>query len=131
MAIVGIGVDVVEIERVRAALAHATRGDRFKRRVFTAGEQAYCDARKGWAQSYAARFAAKEAVMKALGASGPWGFPWLEIEVVSVESGVPGIRLSGDAAARAVALGAARVHVSLSHDRKTAVAQAIAEGDRR
>jgi holo-[acyl-carrier protein] synthase len=129
MAIIGIGVDVIEIDRMHRALSHATRGARFKQRVFTAAERAYCEKRRGWAQSYAARFAAKEAVMKALGRSGPWGFPWLDIEVVSTASGVPTIRLHGDAAARAARLGAARIHVSLSHDGDTAIAHAIAEGD--
>ncbi len=127
MAILGIGIDVVEVERMRAAVGHVTRGERFKERVFTAGERAYCDSRADGAPSYAARFAAKEALMKALGPAAPWGFPWHEIEVERDESGRPSIRLHGRTAARTAAFGVRAIHLSLSHERSVAMAQVVVE----
>jgi holo-[acyl-carrier protein] synthase len=130
MAIVGTGVDVAEVARVRAALDAPATGARFKARVFTAGEQRYCDARGvGRYQSYAARFAAKEAVMKALGLG--WGrhIGWLDVEVVRAEDGRPTLRLHGKGAVAAAAAGVACLHLALSHTREIAVAQVVAEGD--
>ena len=127
MAILGVGVDVVEVERVRRVISRGTVGRRFKRRVFTAAERDYCEARSRSWQSYAARFAAKEAVMKALGLEGRWGFPWPEIEIVSTASGSPRVVLHGRVAARARRLHAGRVHVSLSHAHEVAVANAVVE----
>ncbi len=127
MAVVGIGTDVVRVERVARAIGHPERGGRFLARVFTEGERRDCEARGRAAEGFAARFAAKEAVMKALGASGPWGFAWGEIEVVRVASGAPQVRLSGGAAERARRLGVGRLHVSISHERDVAIAFALAE----
>jgi len=129
MRIIGTGVDVAEVARVRAALEHARTGARFRARVFTAGEQAYCDARgRGRWESYAARFAAKEATMKALGVG--WGrhASWLEIEVVRERGRRPEIVLGGSAAAYAATLAATRLHLALTHTAEIAVAQVIAEG---
>lgn len=121
--IVGIGVDIVEIERMERALARQQAG--FFRRVFTEGEQRDCIARKQRAACFAARFAAKEAVMKALGCGwGPVG--WREIEICRKQSGPPFVTLHGAAARWAQERGIETVHVSLSHERQYAVAHAVA-----
>jgi holo-[acyl-carrier protein] synthase len=128
--IVGTGVDVAEIPRVRAALDEPRTGARFKARVFTAGEQAYCEGRgAGRYESYAARFAAKEATMKALGVG--WGaqMGWLDVEVVREPDGRPTVQLHGKGAAAAAAAGVARVHLALTHTRELAVAQVVLERD--
>ena len=116
---ISVGVDVIEIERVAATLARF--GDRFLERVFTEGETAYC---RGRAPQLAARFAAKEAVMKALG-TGTRGVGWREVEVTRKRTGEPGIALHGRAAERAARLGIDRIAVSLSHSRHYAVASVI------
>jgi len=125
--IVGYGIDVVEIARIRRQVSperSAERGERFLSRCFTAGERAYCDARNDRATHYAARFAAKEAAMKALGA--PAGIRFLEVEVLR-EDGPPRLVLSGNAARSAEALGVTRMHLSLSHDGGLAVAGVVME----
>lgn len=124
--IIAIGIDAVEIERIRRAVDHPQWGDRFRRRVFTAGEIAYCVARARHAESFAARFAAKEAVMKALGSGYGGGVGWRDIEVVRT-SGRPTITLFGGAAERAAAIGAARWHLSLTHTAGQALAYVVAE----
>jgi len=127
MAIVGVGVDIVDVARMKHALSSGV-GERFKRRVFTAEERAYCESRGVQAaQSYAARFAAKEAVKKALGGRARFGFAWPEIEVVRLPSGAPRIRLHGRMKARADSMGAREIHLSLSHIEQVAVAHAVAE----
>jgi len=125
--IVAIGIDLVEIERLEGVINR--RGDRFRARVFTDGEISYCERRSGVARwsSYAARFAAKEAVMKALGTGWSEGVAWKEVEVVCELSGAPTIQLHGRALERMRLLGATRVHVSLSHSTKLAVAQVVLE----
>ena len=122
--IVGIGMDVVEVGRIARLLGAAT-ADRFVARCFTAGEQAYCDAHVDRATRYAARFAAKEAVMKALGA--PVGLRWTDIEVERGEGGAPQVRLHGAAegAARQRRVGA--IHLTLSHDGGVAAATVVLE----
>lgn len=128
MPIVGTGVDVAEVARVRAALENSETGARFKARVFTAGEQRYCEARGvGRYQSYAARFAAKEATMKALGHG--WGrrIGWLDIEVVREPDGRPVVRLHGKGPACAAAAGATRIHLALTHTREIAIAHVVLE----
>lgn len=120
--IVGIGVDLVDIARIRAALDNPRTGTRFRDRVFTAAEIAYCERRAGRVESFAARFAAKEATIKALG--GPCG--WHDVEVERSD-GVPSLRLAGRAAARAAALGVVRLHLSLSHADTQAAAFVVAE----
>ncbi len=120
MAVVGVGVDVLEIDRFAAALA---RRPRLVERCFTPDEARYCLSRKFPAQHFAARFAAKEAVGKALGIGMT---RWREVEVVRGR-GAPTIALHGRYARRGEELGVARVHVSLTHGRDSAVAFALAE----
>lgn len=124
--IIGIGTDLIEVERVdRVRRRH---GDRFLRLCFTENEQAYALARKNVSQHLAARFAAKEAVMKALGTGWGRGVRWRDIEVRRRAGEAPRIVLSGGAARRARALGVARLHLSLSHLRGEAIAFVVAEG---
>jgi holo-[acyl-carrier protein] synthase len=130
--IVAIGNDLAEVERLRAALEAPRTGARFRARVFTAGEQAYCERRgRSKYQSYAARFAAKEAVMKALGRG--WGryVGWQDIEVVRRPGSRPEIVLHGKAHAYAAALGIRRLHLALTHTAVLAEAQVVAEGEER
>jgi len=125
--VIGTGVDLAEIERIERALA-ARHGERLRVRVFTEGERAYCESRgRTRAQSYAARFAAKEAVMKALGVG--WGAhaAWHEIEVVRARGAAPRIVLRGNAAETARRLGIARWSLSLSHAGGLAIAFVVAE----
>lgn len=110
------GVDIIEISRVRQVLERY--GQRFLERVYTPGEIGYC---RGRASNLAARFAAKEATMKALG-TGVRGVGWKDIEVVRQESGAPSIRLHGRAKVRARRLGVREISLSLSHSREYAVA---------
>lgn len=111
----GIGIDLIEIDRVERALA---RHPRLAERVFTAAERSYAAARARPGRHLAARFAAKEAVLKAIGR--PGGFGLGEIEVVAGEP--PTVRLSGRAAAAA---GGARIEISLTHSREHAAAVAV------
>jgi holo-[acyl-carrier protein] synthase len=117
MAIVGVGVDVVQVERLQRALA---RTPSLAARLFTAGEREV-----GRAESLAARFAAKEAVAKALGA--PGGLRWVDAEVVRDESGRPRLVLHGGVADEAAAQGISTWHLSLSHDGGVATAVVVAE----
>jgi holo-[acyl-carrier protein] synthase len=117
VSIVGIGVDVVDLERFALILE---RTPHLGKRLFTPAE------RGAAAQSLAATFAAKEALAKALGA--PGGLAWHDVEVRRDEIGKPSLEVTGSVAAAAAALGIARWHVSLSHDGGTAVAMVIAEG---
>ena len=120
MATVGVGVDVVEIDRFAESLR---KRPRLAERCFTDAEQAYCSRKPFPPQHYAARFAAKEAVGKALGIGMT---RWREVEVVRGR-GAPTIALYGKYAERARQLGVTAVHVSLTHGRDTAMAFAIAE----
>ena len=124
--IIAIGTDAIEVERVRRAVDHPRWGERFRQRVFTAGEIAYCLKRARYAESFAARFAAKEAVMKALGTGYGRGVWWRDIEVVR-NSGRPTVLLHGGAFERAAAIGATRWHLSLTHTADQALAYVIAE----
>jgi holo-[acyl-carrier protein] synthase len=120
--VVGIGIDVVEVRRMARALER-TAG--FADRCFTAGEQGTCRARPDPAASFAARFAAKEAVLKALGL-GLFAVPLGEIEVVGGGDEPPSLRLSGRAAGEASAAGVGRWLLSVSHDGGVAAAVAVA-----
>ncbi|MCA8954101.1 MAG: holo-ACP synthase [Planctomycetes bacterium] len=123
--IAGIGVDSVEIARIEALWQRG--GERFLTRIFTPAEQRYCLARHRPGESLAARFAAKEAVMKCLGLGWTEGLTFVEIEVERAPNGAVGVRLHGAAAGRAAALAIARVHVSLTHTAELATAFAVAE----
>jgi holo-[acyl-carrier protein] synthase len=125
--IVGIGVDLAEVDRIREALERAATGERFRSRVFTPGEQAYCERRRRKFESYAARFAAKEAMMKALGRGWSREVSWTEIEVTRERGGRPRIQLHGRTAAYAEKLGIRRISLALTHTADTAMAEVIAE----
>ncbi len=125
--IVGLGLDLVDISRMARILGGPPgRVERFLARVFTAGERAFCDARADRPARYAARFAAKEAALKALGV--PAGLRFTEVEVVRAE-GAPSLFLAGNAAAAARRLGVARLHLTISHDGGMAAAVVVAEGN--
>ena len=115
-----IGIDLIEIERIRLALE---RYPGFKERCFTEAERAYCDSRKNPAQSYAGRFAGKEAVGKALGFGVARAFAWRDVEIVGRPK--PGVQLHGRLAARAERLGAGEIDVSMTHSRELASAVAV------
>ncbi len=121
--ILGLGLDVVEIARLQAIL-DGPIGDRFAERVFTPAERDYCGEHFARAVHFAGRFAAKEALVKALGA--PAGMTWQDMEVSS--GGPPRIETSGRAAEALSARGVKSVHLSLSHDGGLAVAAVILEG---
>jgi holo-[acyl-carrier protein] synthase len=126
MSVAGVGVDLVEIERVRRMLAE--KGAHVFDRLLTSDEARYCRSRSDPAESVAARLAAKEAVYKALqGSPAARGIGWREIEVVRDEDGRPEVALTGLAAERASAMGVQRVMVSLSHTHQAAVAMAVLE----
>ncbi|MEW6130526.1 MAG: holo-ACP synthase [Acidobacteriota bacterium] len=123
--IVAIGIDIVEIVRIEENLAQGAT--RFLNRIYTPYEIAYCEARASKFASFAARFAAKEAAMKALGTGWAEGVAWKDIEVINDEAGKPMINLTGKALERFIALGARHIHVSLSHSKELAIAQVILE----
>jgi holo-[acyl-carrier protein] synthase len=117
---VKVGVDLIEIERVRRALE---RYPGFRERCFTDAERAYCDSRRNPAQSYAGRFAGKEAVGKALGFGVARAFAWREIEIVGRPK--PGVTLHGRVARVAERLGADGIDLSMTHSRELAAAVAV------
>jgi holo-[acyl-carrier protein] synthase len=124
--ILGLGMDVVEIGRIARIIdGPPGRAERFLARVFTPGEQADCAGRRDRAAGLAARFAAKEAASKALGA--PEGIRWLDVEVTRTE-GPPRLLLAGTAAATAAARGVTRTHLTLTHDAGVAAATVVLEG---
>jgi holo-[acyl-carrier protein] synthase len=125
--IVGIGIDAVSVARTGGLVARF--GERFVRRVFTEAEREYCGSRRDAAGSFAARFAAKEAVMKALKSGWGSGVRFKEIEVQRGERGAPFIVLHGGAREKAQALGLSNIFISLSHEGDLALAQAVATGD--
>lgn len=120
MRLLGVGVDVAEVERVRRLLEHHPR---FAERCFTAGERGHAFRHPRPEQRLAARFAGKEAVMKSLG-SGWRAIPWQDVEITG--GGAPQVVLHGRAAARAEALGVTDVLVSLTHTDELALAAAVA-----
>ena len=124
--IVGVGVDIVEIEKLRLAMVR--RGERLRNRAFTPVEIAYCEERANEYQHYAARFAAKEAVFKAIGTGWRDGVSWHDAQVKNELSGKPSLILSGRALELAQLLGAQHFWVSLSHTDHYAVAQVLLEG---
>lgn len=126
--ILGLGIDVVEVKRVEASLERFA--GRFEKRVFTRAERDYCRARKSKAaESFALRWAAKEAVAKAMGTGIRRGVDFADIEVSTDHLGRPSISLHGGAAAAAKKRGIAVFHLSLTHERDLAVAFAVAEGE--
>jgi holo-[acyl-carrier protein] synthase len=126
MSVIGLGIDLVEVSRIRALLLKS--GDRFKDRVFTPSEVAYCDSCADGAMNYAARFAAKEAVAKALGTGFSNGVSWRDIEVLRSDVGMPSVRLHGGAIPVAEELGVAKILVTLTHTATAAAASAVLLG---
>ena len=120
---VRVGTDLIEIERIRRSLARYTR---FRERCFTEAERAYCDSRPNPAQSYAGRFAGKEAVGKALGFGVARAFAWKEIEIVGRPK--PSVHLSGRVAEVARARGVGAIDLSMTHSRELAQAVAVTTG---
>ncbi len=123
--IVGSGVDMIEIERIAETLARY--GDRFCQRIYRPGEIQYCRRKRNAAESFAARFAAKEAAAKALGTGIQHGVGWQDIEVVRAPSGRPSLLFHGRAAAVARRLGVRNAALSLTHTRTLALAQVVLE----
>jgi holo-[acyl-carrier protein] synthase len=119
---VRVGIDLIEIARVRRALE---RYPRFRERCFTEAERAYCDSRPNPAESYAGRFAGKEAVGKALGIGVARAFAWKDIEIVGRPK--PAVQLSGRVRAWSEKTNAGRIDLSMSHSRELANAVAVVE----
>jgi len=126
--IVGTGIDLVEIERIQHSMDRF--GARFLDRVYTAAEKAYCLRKRNAAESFAARFAAKEAGAKALGTGISYGVSWLEIEVVREPGGRPTLRFHGRAAERAARMGVSNAALSLTHTATLAMASVALEDGR-
>ena len=127
MTLHGIGIDMVEVERIAAAIGR--HGEAFLARLFTPAERSYCDTKKNPAIHYAARFAAKEAVAKALGTGIGAQANWLDLEVTHDANGAPRLLLHGLAAAYAATHGIAEIQISLTHTKANAAANAIAIKD--
>lgn len=123
----GVGIDLLEVDRLAEALERY--GERFEVRVFTDLERRQCAGRRDRVQALAARFAAKEACLKALGTGWSQGLSLIQVEVVRTEGGKPELRLHSAAAARAKDLGVTGMHVSLTHQPGAAAAVVMLEGD--
>jgi holo-[acyl-carrier protein] synthase len=123
--IVSIGIDIIEVARIREVLL---RTPRFAERVFTAAERAYCDSRGVVsAQHYAARFAAKEAALKALQTGWRGGISWQDVEIAARESGAPYLIFRGEVLAVFEKFSATATHLSISHTSEHAIAQVVLE----
>ena len=123
--IIGLGTDLVDVPRIAKSVA--AYGDRFLKRVFTPGEREYASGKANSNERYAARFAAKEAAMKALGTGWSGGLTWTQIEVTNNPHGVPQLQFYGEAAAIAERLGVRRRWISLTHTAELAEAVVILE----
>jgi holo-[acyl-carrier protein] synthase len=123
--IVGTGIDIAEVPRIRQSIERF--GDRFLHRVFTDGEIRYCDSKANRFERYAARFAAKEAAMKALGTGWNHGVRWRDCEVVRMPGGRPTIAFHGKAGEFAAKLGTKNTALSITHTAEHAFAQVILE----
>ncbi len=127
MQIFGIGIDVVEVDRIASAIDR--HGDSFLMKLFTDGERAYCESHPKPAVHYAARFAAKEAISKALGTGIGGQAGWLDLEIIRTATGAPKLLLQGNAAEFARQNGIIEVQISLTHARDYAAANAVAIWD--
>ncbi len=125
--IVGIGVDLCEVDRIEAAIAR--HGERFLARIYTETERAYCESRHNRMERFAGRFAAKEAAMKAIGTGWRRGVGWRDFEVTRAASGQPVIHFHGVARTIAAQLGVARALVSITHIKSMAMAQVVLEAE--
>jgi holo-[acyl-carrier protein] synthase len=126
--IVGTGIDLCEVERIKKAIC-SSHGRRFMERVFTEREIAYSERKANRYERYAARFAAKEAGMKALGTGWRGGLGWRDLEVANLASGRPTLILHGRAAEIAGKLGVRNIALSLTHTAEQAMAMVILESD--
>lgn len=127
--ILSVGIDIIEVYRIRETIE---RTPRFVERVYTDGERAYCEAKgAAAAQSYAARFAAKEACLKALKTGWRGRITWHDIEITNDENGVPSLQIRGAAREILESLGANSIHLSLSHTSEHAIATVILENAER
>lgn len=124
--ILGTGVDLAEVPRIRAAIER--HGGRFIERIYTSPEIAYVERKANRFERYAARFAAKEAGMKAIGTGWKRGVTWRDFEVVNLPSGRPTLRLHGVASEIAQQLGVRRIWLSLTHTAELGMAHVILEG---
>jgi len=125
--IVGSGIDITEVPRIAATIERF--GHRFVERVLTSEEIRYCESKANKAERYAARFAAKEAGMKAIGTGWYFGVRWQDIEVQRARGGRPTILFHGKAGEFFARLGAVRAHLSLTHTKEFAMAQVLLESD--
>ncbi|PSH04847.1 MAG: holo-[acyl-carrier-protein] synthase [Acidobacteria bacterium] len=125
--IVGIGVDLCEVDRMEAAIAR--HGERFLARIYTEAERAYCESKPNRMERFAGRFAAKEAAMKAIGTGWRRGVAWRDFEVKRAASGQPIIVFDGAARKIAEELGVKRALVSITHTRSMAMAQVLLESE--
>jgi len=123
--IVGTGIDIAEVPRIRQSIERF--GERFLHRIFTAGEIRYCDSTANRFERYAARFAAKEAAMKALGTGWNHGVRWVDCEVARMPGGRPTIAFHGKAGEFAAKLGVKNAALSITHTAEQAIAQVILE----
>ena len=123
--VVGIGTDLAEVARIRDSIARF--GERFLGRIYTDSERAYAASKANAAERFAARFAAKEAAMKAIGTGWRRGVTWKDFEVVNEPSGRPTLRFHGVAKRIAEVMGAKRVSISLTHTAETAFAIVVLE----
>jgi len=123
--IVGTGIDIAEVPRIRQSIERF--GERFLQRIFTEGEIRYCDSKMNRMERYAARFAAKEAAMKALGTGWNHGVRWVDCEVMRMPGGRPTIAFHGKAGEFAAKLGVKNASLSISHTAEQAIAQVILE----
>ena len=124
--IVGLGVDITEVDRIEAAIGR--HGRAFLQRVFTSSEIAYCERHRNHAARFAGRFALKEATMNALGTCWTRGVSWVDIEVVREPGGKPTLKLSGASREIADRLGVKNISITITHTGNTALAQVIFEG---
>jgi holo-[acyl-carrier protein] synthase len=127
--ILGVGFDLVDLGEFARTLERG--GEKYTNRVYTVDEIAYCRAQPHPIQHFAARWAAKEGAIKALGISGAEGLKWVDFEIVSESSGKPVMLLHGEAAVRSRALTVTHIHVSLSHSRSASGAVVVVESSRR
>ena len=123
--IVGLGLDIAEIDRITAAITR--HGAAILKRLYTPTEVAYCESHKNKFERYAARFAAKEAAMKALGTGWTHGVRWRDIEVANAPGGKPTLRLQGVARQFAEKLGVKNISLTITHSGNLALAQVIFE----
>ncbi len=121
----GTGVDIIEISRIRKSIQKYS--GKFEERVFTSKEIDYCRSKADPSKHFAARFAAKEAVLKSLGTGMAQGIAWKDMEILNRESGQPVLNLTGRGRHIFDALNLKDIHISITHDKSYALAQAIAE----